>query len=290
MTGCQNEALLQAWLDGELPPAASDAVRSHLAVCAGCAARVREAEDVLSLVGAACQSHSEEWVPTARLRARIEDRLAAPRPAGWVGGYILSSQWGIAAAAAVLAVAMLGLLLERRQPEPPVSTGTAPRMDPIRSVRGAVNPPPPQPAPETARSVPRPLEPAASPAPPAPDDAAGSARRATWLESQTSRHLEQAQLLLRSIRNTQAVSASELHYERALARELLSRNRLLRRRAEQKEDAAAEDVLVQVEPLLLDIANLPDHAASEDIASLQSLIRAQGIIAELRLYASMNGA
>jgi hypothetical protein len=115
-------------------------------------------------------------------------------------------------------------------------------------------------------------------------------RRATWLESQTSRHLEQAQLLLRSIRNTQAVSASELQYERALSRELVSRNRLLRRRAEQRDDAAAEDVLVQVEPLLLEIANLPDYAASEDIALLRSLIRTQGILAELRLYASMNGA
>jgi hypothetical protein len=286
MTDCHDETLLQAWLDRELSPAASDAVRSHLAVCAECAARAREAREVLSLIGAACQSRSEQPVPTARLRARVADGLAAPLPAG----HVLFSRWGIAAAAAVLVVGIVGLFPERKQPEPPVSTETARRTDPIRSVPGAVNPPRPEPASGAGRSAPPPQEPARSSVASATDDAPGSARRATWLEAQTSRHLEQTQLLLRSIRNTQAVSASELHYERALSRDLLSRNRLLRRRAEQKEDAAAEEVLVQVEPLLLDIANLPDHAASREIASLQSLIRTPGILAELRLYASMNGS
>lgn len=289
MTECQSETLLQAWLDGELSPAASEALRSHLAVCAGCAARIREAQEVLSLIGTACQRSFEEPVPTAALRARIEDGLAAPRLAGRAGAYILFSRWGIAAATVVLTLGILGHLRERRQPAPPVSTESA-RVDPIRSVPALVNPPRPEPAPEAARSASPRKEPAGSRVRSAPDDGPGSARRATWLESQTSRHLEQAQLVLRSIRNTQAVSASELQYERALSRELLSRNRLLRRRAEQKEDAAAEEVLVQVEPLLLEIANLPDYAASEDIALLQSLIRTQGIIAELRLYASMNGA
>jgi hypothetical protein len=86
------------------------------------------------------------------------------------------------------------------------------------------------------------------------------------------------------------VNASELLYERSLSRELVVRNRLLRRRAERQEDASAAEVLVQVEPLLLDIANLPDHAAAGEIAALQSLIRTQGIIAALRLYTSMHGA
>jgi hypothetical protein len=71
---------------------------------------------------------------------------------------------------------------------------------------------------------------------------------------------------------------------------LISRNRLLRRRAAQQEDAAAEEMLVEIEPLLLDIANLPDHAAAEEITSLQSLIRTHGVIAELRLYTSLNGS
>jgi hypothetical protein len=169
------------------------------------------------------------------------------------------SRWGIAAAA-VLTVGILGALVGW------LETAT-------------VNPSVTQRAREAVRATPS-----------TPDDAPGAPRRATRLESQTSRHLERAQLLLRSVRNTQAVSAAELRYERTLSRELVIRNRLLRRRAEQQRDAAAADVLVQVEPLLVDIANLPDHAAGGDIAALQSLIRTHGIIAELRLYASMNGA
>jgi hypothetical protein len=264
MTDCANETVLQAWLDRELSPAASDAFRSHVAGCDRCAARVREAEEALFLIGTAC--HSAEPVPTVRLRSRIEDGLAAAPPAGGVGHSALFSPWGVAAAA-VLVVGILGAL-----------------------VGGPVlNAPEPEPAREPVGEMP-PRTPVSPLAALTPGDGPGSARRATWLESQTSRHLEQAQLVLRSVRNSQALSASELHYERALSRELVIRNRLLRRRAQQKEDAAAEEVLVQVEPLLVDIANLPDHAAAGDIAALQSLIRTQGIIVELRLYASLNGA
>jgi hypothetical protein len=259
MTVCQDETLLQAWLDRELSPAASRAFRSHLAVCDGCAARVREAEEVLSLIGTACGSDSAAPVPTARLRARIEEGLLAQPPAGRALHHMPFRRWGIAAAA-VLIVGILGALaawLETASVKP-FETELA------REAVGAT------------RST--------------TDDASGAARQVTRLESQTSRHLERAQLLLRSVRNTQAVTASELHYERTLARGLVIRNRLLRRRAEQQEDAATANVLVQVEPLLVDIANLPDHAAGDDIAALQSLIRTHGIIAELRLYASMKGA
>jgi anti-sigma factor RsiW len=258
MTVCQDETLLQAWVDRELTPAAAHAFRAHLTVCDGCAARVREAEEVLSLIGTACEGDAAEPVPTARLRARIEESLAAHPPAVRGGYYPLFSQWGLAAAA-VLIVGLLGALVVWRD------TAT-------------VNP-------STTERVGE----AVSETPFTPGDASGAARQATRLESQTSRHLERAQLLLRSVRNTQAVSASELHYERTLSRELLVRNRLLRRRAEQQQDAGTVDVLAQVEPLLVDIANMPDHAAVGDIAALQSLIRTHGIIAEMRLYASMNG-
>ena len=255
MTVCQDETLLQAWLDRELSPAASRAFRSHLAVCDGCAARVREAEEVLSLIGTACESDSGEPVPTTRLRARIEEGLVAP--AARAGHPMLLPRWGIAAAA-VLIVGILALAAW-------LETAS---VNPFET--------------ELARE-------AVGETPSTPDEAPGAARHMTRLKSQTSRHLERVQLLLRSVRNTQAVSASELHYERTLSRELVIRNRLLRRRAEQQEDAATANVLVHVEPLLVDIANLPDHAAGGEIAALQLLIRTHGIIAELRLYASMNG-
>jgi hypothetical protein len=95
-------------------------------------------------------------------------------------------------------------------------------------------------------------------------------------------------LLLRSIRNADPETDGYLAYEREVSRELLSRNRLLRRSAEQKEGRRAEELLAQVEPFLLDIANLPDVPAPEDVSVLKELIRDQHIIAELQLYAGRN--
>jgi hypothetical protein len=108
--------------------------------------------------------------------------------------------------------------------------------------------------------------------------------RAAWLQSETSEHLGQTQLLLRSIRNSEDGVVPDLAYERELSRELLSRNRLLRRQAEQKEFVRAEELLSQIEPILLDIANLPEQPAADEVRSVKDLIRSQKIIAELQLY------
>jgi hypothetical protein len=98
----------------------------------------------------------------------------------------------------------------------------------------------------------------------------------------------QTQLLLRSFRNAETETVFDVAYERELSRELLNRNRLLRRRAEQKEETRAQELLSHIEPLLLDIANLPERPEPEEMRSLKELIRDQQIIAELQLYAGKN--
>lgn len=95
-------------------------------------------------------------------------------------------------------------------------------------------------------------------------------------------------MLLRSVRNAEAETVGYLAYERELSRELLSRNRLLRRSAEQKDGRRAEELLSQIEPFLLDIANLPDEPAPEEMGVLKKLISDQQIIAELQIYAGRN--
>jgi hypothetical protein len=114
-------------------------------------------------------------------------------------------------------------------------------------------------------------------------------RRAVKAEPEMTRHLEQTQHLLRSIRNAEAEHV-DWAYDLGLSRELLNRNRLLRRRAGQKQDNAAERMLVHVEPILLDIANLSDQPVPDEIASLKEMIRTQSIIPELQLYAARVGS
>jgi anti-sigma factor RsiW len=127
-----------------------------------------------------------------------------------------------------------------------------------------------------------------------PGPAISTVRRAkplgkpTLRNPETSEHLRRTQLLLRSFRNTsiEGGAAFDLAYEKRLSRELLSKNRLLRRSAENKEDSQAEELLSHIEPLLLDIAHLPDKPSQDEVRSVKELIREQKIIATLQIYSA----
>src|SRR5262245_30825836 len=112
---------------------------------------------------------------------------------------------------------------------------------------------------------------------------------ATLRNLETSEHLMRTQLLLRSFRNApieKGAAAFDLAYEKRLSRELLSKNRLLRRSAENKEDSQAEELLSNIEPLLLDIANLSDRPSQDEVRSVKELIREQKVIAMLQIYSA----
>ncbi|HEV3471182.1 MAG TPA: zf-HC2 domain-containing protein [Pyrinomonadaceae bacterium] len=96
----------------------------------------------------------------------------------------------------------------------------------------------------------------------------------------TSRHVEQAQLLLRSFRN--ARGSDDLAYERERSRRLLYRNIVLRREAASKGDPVVAGVLDRLEPILLDIANLPDKPASEDVDSIRERVRKKNLVVALQ--------
>src|SRR5262245_37062593 len=114
----------------------------------------------------------------------------------------------------------------------------------------------------------------------------------TLRNPETNEHLRQTQLLLRSFRNTsigETETAFDLTYEKRLSRELLSKNRLFRRSAENKEDSQAKELLNQLEPLLLDIANLPDKPTQDEVLLIKELMREQKIIATLQIYTARTG-
>jgi len=260
MTGCLRERDLQAWLDGALSTEVFAAVQTHLSSCEVCAERARAAKQVMALVHDAWQAGLPDRVPTAKLLAGIEKKLSS-QPAsadGW-WPHIAFARWKTAAAIAVLAVAVLGAVASRFE------NVTLPMSESGAGIS--------QPKDSVARTVPL---------------SRNSRTRAAGLAAETNKHLGQTQLLLRSIRNAEDDAVSDLAYERELSRELLSRNRLLRRRAEQRDLQRAEELLSHIEPILLDIANLPEQPAPEEMRSLKELIRSQQIIAELQLYTGKN--
>ena len=103
-----------------------------------------------------------------------------------------------------------------------------------------------------------------------------------------TQHFERAQRLLRAFRNAPASKNEtfDLSYEAKRARQLLYENIVLRRDAEARGDWAREELLNDLEPLLLDIANLPQRPTSDDVLPIKERMQKQEIVAKLQLYAT----
>jgi hypothetical protein len=80
MRDCFDEATLQAYLDGELSPDRAGAVAAHLGACELCDAAAREAAQQLAVFATALGAGDGLSVPTERLRAGIEARIAEMQP------------------------------------------------------------------------------------------------------------------------------------------------------------------------------------------------------------------
>jgi hypothetical protein len=109
-------------------------------------------------------------------------------------------------------------------------------------------------------------------------------------ESKTARHVEQAQLLLRSFRNARPADAgrrasSDLAYEKQRSKKLLYENIVLRREAASRGNLPVESLLDSLEPILIDIANLPDRPAPADVREINERMRRKNLVAMLQISA-----
>jgi len=105
-------------------------------------------------------------------------------------------------------------------------------------------------------------------------------------QKEVARHVEQAQMLLLSIKNARAEGGDtfDVAYERKLSRKLLGENVTLQLDAETRGDKETKQVLDRIEPYLLDIANMHDNASREEVRSLRERIDSKEIIAALQVY------
>ena len=114
-------------------------------------------------------------------------------------------------------------------------------------------------------------------------------RSSAYLKIETASHLEKTELLMRSFRNmklSEDPAAFDVSYEKQFSKQLLANNRRLRRSAENKRVLSIENLLTGIEPLLIDIANLPDNPAEDDVRSIKELIQKQEVVATLQLYSA----
>ncbi|HEY0380451.1 MAG TPA: zf-HC2 domain-containing protein [Pyrinomonadaceae bacterium] len=102
-----------------------------------------------------------------------------------------------------------------------------------------------------------------------------------------ARHAERSELLLRSFRNVRPVTAAaralDVSFEKEQSRKLLYRNIALRRSAQERGDPSAVKLLNTLEPILLDIANLPGRARARDVESIERRMEKKEIVAALQV-------
>lgn len=237
------------------------------------------------------------------LDARFEQQLIARRPFFWVR---------YAAAAAIIVMALVGawLLVPGNLPESELQAiAEVPELVPLPGegiidlpelnkppvVNEAVAPPTgkrntvpthmKKRAPQPERDVVHPT-PANTPAPMASELAVASPITNPFVDAETARHIERAQVLLRSFRNTEGNTEFDLAYERQSSQRLLAKNVLLRRDAEAKGNLPIEDLLGSLEPFLLDIANLPDAPSRDDMRVIKARMEKKEIITALQVYSA----
>jgi hypothetical protein len=121
---------------------------------------------------------------------------------------------------------------------------------------------------------------------PAGDLVASNAQPLDPGDKDVALHVERAQMLLRSIKNTRASAAGEadIAYEKNLSRKLLAENATLQLEAEVKGDKETKQVLDQIEPFLLEIANMGEKPSREEVRSIRERVRKDEIVAALQVY------
>ena len=313
MSHCLNEATLQAYLDDEAPVDLIGDVIAHLAVCDRCAARARDAEREHATIALALDDESQAAIPTARLRERIESALAEKRTERLIeaparGRAFDNIFWGraLVAATALLFAGFIGWValrstapLDGRRTE-----GTAQDNAPKTTIE---NPPGERQTQQPSEivnhkgfrkgrrllAVKKSAPDFAAPSFPETEmfaKASAPEFAASIFDLETTRHLEKAQVLLLSFRNASSSSARDLAYDKRVSRELLLHNILLRREAEVSENAPAKSILNNLEPLLLDIANLPARPAAGELSSVKKRIRKSEMIVALHVFSTPTAA
>ena len=290
---CTFTEKISSLIDGELSATEAREVERHLLGCNDCQ-QIRA--DFLNL-RSQIAGFETSLEPAVQKRA-LKKILATPRrtPArGFAWGFGTSA---VAFATLLIVAAIVGLLMykssntrnqhlavqtptpvpaasvQQKQPEPEASpTPNKEESAPRRS---------PSPAPKKQPLVrePKPGEQFASlPSTPEPVRSADS-------QTMTALHFEKAETLLVSFRNVrlnEPGNTAEVAYERKRAQQLVLQNMMLRREADVTGDVQISSLLENLEPILIDISNLPDKPDKDAIRVIRERVERKNIVPLLRV-------
>ena len=106
------------------------------------------------------------------------------------------------------------------------------------------------------------------------------------LQTAVGDHLDSTAMMLVELANADTDGADVLAGEQERAVDLVAANRVIRASALQSGDAQIVDILEDLERVLLEVANAPANATSNDLTDLQSRITREDLLFRLRVIAS----
>jgi len=301
---CDCTEKISLLIDGELSPAEARELERHLVTCVEC----QEARaDFLSL-RSQINEFPVAFKPVAQ-RDALERILGKEKAAGRGRNWRWLLNPALAAFASLLILgAVIGLLIYPRlkpvhTPADFVASDSGkkpgampqPSRSPEQSSKGAGQSGAPQKGSQPPAGTNRTKVPNKKPAPvviePPQDNIARNQEpagpvRSADAETMTAIHFQKSELLLRSFRNVRlnkTGSSPELGYEKKLAQQLVYQNMVLRREADAAGDAQVSSLLDSLEPILLDIANLPEKARQGDVRAIKDRVERKNIVALLQV-------
>lgn len=303
---CQN--LLAEYIDGEVAEPAAARISAHLTTCAGCASELQALSAEMEIFA----RYDRELEISPAMWSAIQARTATERRAVdssakfnlriWLAGIFAAPRFGFAfsgAMAVLIAAVVVGVIYLRTQPRMPAAG------DGLASTHGTIPQPPilnkapdlpaqsgaPGVSPaRVGELVAQTKTPRAASRHQKADDPGvlfADVAYSDLGERDTAEHIQQAESLLRSIRSLQTsddASEIDVSYEKAMSRRLLSQNEVLRRDAEQAGKFPAKELLGDLEPFLIDIANLPDKTTPDKLRAIKDRVQKTEIVAALVSY------
>lgn len=294
---CNFTEKISSLIDGELTTAEAREVERHLVSCQECE-QLRA--DFLNLRS---QITSFETSLTPEVHNRALKKILAPERRVPIRGL----QWSfgtqaVAFATLLIVGAIIGLILYQSKNTKQDDTFAVAQPSPMPTASVEKQPAPeasPEPARSPEQATPRkdeketttPRKPVKRPLvrDPKPGEQFATIPervRSADAETMTAMHFEKSETLLRSFRNirlNEKSSAAEVSYERTRAKQLVFQNMMLRREAEASGDVQISSVLENLEPILLDIANLPDKADQDTVRVIRERMERKNIVALLQV-------
>ena len=105
-------------------------------------------------------------------------------------------------------------------------------------------------------------------------------------QTMTAMHFEKSETLLRAFRNArldQPGGTAEVSYERKRAQQLVVQNMMLRREADAAGDVQISSLLESLEPILIDISNLPARPNRDSVRAIRERVERKNIVALLQV-------